>query len=155
MISAYEKVGGWELGFEPSRSQSASPSIDCQAFFVRMLHLCRVGTFDGEMIEQRADVIGHRRAVIGGGIVELARDAVSAIVERDHPPAGARQSHHPSRMQPVHLFRGGKAVHEDDCFAHAFIEISDLDRAMLEARHSGVAIPWRQPVAEPRHPRAH
>ena len=47
-----------------------------------------VGAREIEMIEQRPHVVRHEGAVIGGRIVELARGAVPAIVERDDAPAG-------------------------------------------------------------------
>ena len=49
-----------------------------------------VGAADAEMIEQRPHVLGHPVGVVVGRIVELGRLAVAAIVERDHPAAGAR-----------------------------------------------------------------
>ena len=55
-----------------------------------------VGAFDSKMIEQRPHVPRHGRAVIGGGIVKLARRTMAAIVERDRAPAGARERRAPS-----------------------------------------------------------
>ena len=48
-----------------------------------------VGAGEIEMIEQRAHVVGHQGAVVGGRVVELGRSAMPAVVERDGAPAGA------------------------------------------------------------------
>ena len=94
-----------------------------------------VGALDAEMIEQRAHIVRHQRHRIVGGIVQLAGGAVAAVVERDGAAAGAGERTHPSGIDPVHLLGRGKAVHQDDGLALAFVEISDLDFAMSEIWH--------------------
>src|SRR5215471_7929477 len=66
-----------------------------------------VGTDEIEMIEQGAYVLGHAGAMIGRRIIELARGAVPAIVERDDAPAGRGQRRNPAGKDPVHL--GGRS----------------------------------------------
>src|SRR5262249_60298309 len=80
-----------------------------------------------------AHVRGHERAVVGGGIVELARGAMAAIVERDHAPAGLGQRRDPAGMHPVDRGGRGEAVHQDDRLALPLVEKGDLDAAVLEA----------------------
>ncbi len=93
-----------------------------------------------EMIDQRHDIFGHFRRVIGGGLVELAGLAVAAIIERDHAAAGARQLGDPARIDPVHLRVRAEAVNQDDrrgmALILALIEIGDLDLAVTEAWHA-------------------
>ena len=84
------------------------------------------------MIDQRTHVLGHDGGVIGGRIVQLARGAVAADIERDHPPAGLGQTGHPSGMHPVYRRVGGKAVDQDDRLAFALVEKRDLDPIVLE-----------------------
>ncbi len=98
-----------------------------------------VGAAEIEMIDERAHVIGHASAVIGGRIVELARGAVSAVVERDDATAGLGQRRDPAGMDPVHLRRRREAVHEHDRLALPFVEERDVDAVMPEALHAVVA----------------
>ena len=51
-----------------------------------------VGARQRQMIEERAHVLRHDRAVIGGRLIELGRLAVPAIVERDDAASTARVS---------------------------------------------------------------
>lgn len=95
-----------------------------------------VGPLDFQVVEQRADISGHDRTVIGRRIVELCRRAVPAIVEGNCTAAGARERRHPAGLNPVHFLRGRKAVDEHERLAASFIKISDLDVAMIEARHA-------------------
>ena len=88
-----------------------------------------------EMIEQRAHVASHCGGVILGGIVELARLAVAAIVERDHAPAGAGQRRDPAGMDPVHLLGGGKAVHQHDRFALPLVKEGEFHGTVMEGGH--------------------
>ena len=83
------------------------------------------------MLDQRRNVACHDVGVIVRRIVQLARLAVPAIVERDHPAAVAPQRRGPAGHHPVHLLVGGKAVHQDDRIALAFVEIRDLDVTIL------------------------
>ncbi len=90
------------------------------------------------MVEQGAHVVGHRGGVVGGGLVELARMAMAAVVERDDAAPGAGQRANPARADPVHLLGRGETVHQHDRLgvrAIAFVEIGDLDRAIMERRH--------------------
>ena len=94
-----------------------------------------VGAAEIEMIQQRPHVLGHPGAVIRGRVVELARAAVPAIVERDDASAGLDQRRHPAGINPVHLRRRGKAVHEHDRVARPFIEKRDVDAVVGKALH--------------------
>ena len=101
-----------------------------------------VGAAELEMIDERAHVIGHACAVIGGGIVELGRGAVAAIVERDDAPAGLGQRRDPAGMNPVHLRGRGEAVHEHDRLALPFVEECDVDAVVPEALHADSVHVW-------------
>src|SRR5713101_4930810 len=96
-----------------------------------------VGATEPEVVEQGNDVFDHPFGVIIGGIVELARPAVAAVVQRDGAPAGAAQRRHPPRIDPIDFLGRGEAVHEHDRLAVAFVEKRDLDLAVPEALHGG------------------
>ena len=95
-----------------------------------------VGALEAEMLDQAADVLGHDRGVIGGGIVELARLAVAAIVERDDAPAGARERRHPAGRDPVHFLVRREAVDEHDRLALPFVEKRNFHAVTNKARHT-------------------
>ena len=97
-----------------------------------------VGALDAEMVHQRDDVAGHDRNGVVGGVVELCGFAMAAIVERDDAVAVLLQFRDPGRIDPVHVLGRGKAVHENDRRALAFVEIGDFDCAVVEARHRAV-----------------
>ena len=100
---------------------------------------------DVEMVRQRQHITRHRSDVIVLRIVELCRLPVPAIVERDHAPARLAQMRYPGRIDPVHVLGGGKAVHEDDRIALAFVEIGNLDPGIVEIRHEISLIScWRR-----------
>src|SRR5215468_2329154 len=99
------------------------------------------------MIEQRSHIIGHDRAVIGGGVVELGGPAMAAIVERDRAPSSAGQCRHPARCDPVDLFVRCKAVDEHNWLALPFVKESNLHTIMRELRHAGT-IRSRRPEAK-------
>src|SRR5262249_44666510 len=82
-------------------------------------------------------ILGHDRAVIGGGVIELARRAMAAIVECDSAAPGLAQRRHPARRDPIDLFVRRKAVHEHDWLALPFVKESDLHAVMRELRHAG------------------
>src|SRR3974390_2021323 len=88
-----------------------------------------------QVIEQRAHILGHDRAVIGGGIVQLAGLSVPAIIKRDHAATSACQRRHPAWAYPVDLLGRGKAVHQHYRLTLAFIEKSDLYFAVLKKLH--------------------
>ena len=95
------------------------------------------------MIEEGADILGHERAVVGGRLVKLGRLAMAAIVEGDDTASGARERCHPAGKNPIHLLGGGKAVHEHDWLALAFVEKGDFHPVMREARHAVTLPPAR------------
>src|SRR5262249_12325782 len=90
---------------------------------------------DAKVIDERAHVGSHG----GDGVVlrpvELARLAVTAVIERDCTVAGAPQCRDPAGKDPVDYLSRAKAVHEHYRIALAFVEIIDRDRPMREARH--------------------
>jgi hypothetical protein len=94
-----------------------------------------IGARETDMIEQRSDIAGHAGAVIGGRIVELARGAMSAIVERDDAPSSLDESCDPAGIDPIHVRGGSKTVHEDDRLAFSFVQKSDFDRVVLKTLH--------------------
>src|SRR6516162_3735120 len=99
------------------------------------------------MIEERSHILGHRRAEIGGRVVELAGRTMAAIVERDRAAPGAGQCRHPARCDPIDLFVRCKAVDEHNWLALPFVEESNLDAVMRELRHAGT-IRSRRPEAK-------
>src|ERR1700757_2990879 len=60
---------------------------------------------------------------------------MAAIVERDDPAAVFLQLRDPGRIDPVDVFGRGKAVHQHDRIALAFVEIGNFDIAVMEVRH--------------------
>src|ERR1700712_1391819 len=62
---------------------------------------------------------------------------MAAIVERDDAAAVLLQVGDPGRIDPVHVLAGGKAMHENDRIALAFVEIGYFDSAVVETRHHG------------------
>src|SRR5262249_62100555 len=79
-----------------------------------------------EMIEQGSHILRHARAVIVCWIIELARGTVSSIVERDDAPAGLYQRRNPAGIDPIHMGRGCKTVHENDRLALPLIKKCDF-----------------------------
>ena len=69
-----------------------------------------VGLGDAEMVEQRDRVVGHAGRMVGRRIMGLVARAMAAIVERDHPVAGITKRLQPTRINPVDVGAGGKAV---------------------------------------------
>ena len=52
---------------------------------------------------------------------------------------------HPGRIDPVHILGRGKAVHQNDGIALAFVEIGNLDPGIVETRHELSLIScWRE-----------
>ncbi|KRR26010.1 hypothetical protein CQ13_23645 [Bradyrhizobium retamae] len=94
-----------------------------------------VRALDSQIIQQRDDVTCHDRNFVSSGIVELIGIAMAAIVERDHAAAVFPQIGNPGRINPIHVLAGGKAMHEDDRIALAFVEISNFDSAVVKTRH--------------------
>ena len=97
---------------------------------------------------ERADIMGYslgsrmtailareqpqrlRSAILGGigiGLIEGGGPGESVAVA---PQRGGPAGHH-----PVRLLVGGKAVHEHDRIALAFVEIGDRDVSIVECRH--------------------
>ena len=99
-----------------------------------------IGAAEPEVIEQRAHILGHDGAVIGGRIIELGGFAVAAIIEGDDATPGASEGRHPARIDPVDLFVGGKAVDEHDRLALAFVEESNLHIVMHKTRHAATIV---------------
>ena len=95
-----------------------------------------VGAGDLQMVEQGAHVVGHERTVIESRLVDLARGAVSPIIERDHASAGPGQGRDPSGMNPIHFGIRAETVDEDDRLALAFVEKGDLDAVVRKALHA-------------------
>ena len=91
-----------------------------------------VGATDAQIIEQRAHITGHARAVIGGRIIELAGLTVAAIIKRNDATVRLLERPDPAGAYPVDLRGGSKPVHENDGFALAFIEERDLDAVVLK-----------------------
>src|ERR1700712_1684498 len=60
---------------------------------------------------------------------------MAAIVERDDAAAVLLQVGDPGRIDPVNVLARGKAVHEDDRIALAFVEIGNFNSAVVETRH--------------------
>ncbi len=87
------------------------------------------------MIHQRDDIAGHDRDLIGRGVIELAEIAMAAIVERDDAAAVFSQFGDPGRINPVHILARGKAVHQQDRIALAFVEIGNFNFAVVKTRH--------------------
>ena len=83
-----------------------------------------IGAFDLKMIEQSANIFRHGSAVIAGRVVELARRAMPAVIERDRAPTSTRERSDPAGMHPVHLLVGGEAVHQHNRLALALVEIA-------------------------------
>src|SRR5215469_6333629 len=120
-----------------------------------------VGALEAEMLDQAANVLGHDRGMISGGVVELARLTVAAIVERDDTPPGARQRRHPAGRDPVHFLVRREAVDEYDRLALPLVKKRNLHTVTDKARHrprrapylpvrsvSGAAIPFNRPAAK-------
>ena len=101
-----------------------------------------IGALDVQMIHQRDDVAGHDGDLIVRGIVELAGIAMAAIVERDDAAAVFLQLRNPGRIDPVDVLARGKAVHEQDRIALAFVEIGNFDSAVVKTRHHH-SVFWR------------
>src|SRR5262249_60416867 len=87
------------------------------------------------MIEQGSHILRHARAVIVCWIIELARGTMSSIVERDDAPAGLYQRRNPAGIDPIHMGRGCKTVHENDRLALPLIKKCDLDLVVREPPH--------------------
>src|SRR5208282_5060100 len=95
-----------------------------------------VRTTKAEMVEERTYIVSHDGAVIGSGVIELCRLAMTAIVERDDAAPGARERGHPAGKDPIHLLVGRKAMHEHNRLALAFVEKGNFHVVMREARHA-------------------
>ena len=79
---------------------------------------------------------GHLGGVIVGRLVELARLAMAAVVERNHAFSGARQGRNPGRLHPVDLLGGGETVDEHDRLALALVEVRQFNGVVGETRHT-------------------
>ena len=90
------------------------------------------------MIHQRDDVAGHDGDLVLRGIVELCGFAVAAIIQRDDAAAIFPQFGNPAGIDPVDILGRGKAVHQQDRIALAFVEIGNFNGAVMKARHLGV-----------------
>jgi hypothetical protein len=64
------------------------------------------------VVEQPGGVLGHFVGRVGGRVVELFAEPVSAVVVRDHLVAGLDQRLDPEGVVPVDPGIGGKAMDE-------------------------------------------
>ena len=96
----------------------------------------QIGTLDLQMIEQRANIFGHDRAMIVGGIVEFGRCTVATIIECDRTSASFGERRKPAGEQPIHLLGRGEAMDEHDRLALPLVEIGDLDFSISETGHA-------------------
>src|ERR1700743_2744560 len=60
---------------------------------------------------------------------------MAAIVERDDAASVFLQLGNPGRIHPIDVLARGKAVHQQDRFALAFVEIGNFNSAVVKARH--------------------
>src|ERR1700716_917272 len=65
---------------------------------------------------------------------------MAAIVERDDAAAVLLQFGNPGRIYPVHILARGKAMHEQDRIALAFVEIGNFNSAVVKTRHRSFRI---------------
>src|SRR5207302_922459 len=70
-----------------------------------------IGLLEAQVVEQVAHVLDHVRP-IRLRVVGLLAPPVAAVVESDHPPAGAGQCLDPTRADPVDLEIAAEPVHE-------------------------------------------
>src|SRR5690349_17006466 len=107
------------------------------------------------MVEQRAHILGHDRAVIGGRVVQLAGRAVTAIIERDRATPGASECRYPAGHHPIDLLIGGEAMHEHNRLALPFIQEGDVDPLMLKSWHARtIRSRWQGAKLQTKSPRA-
>src|SRR5713226_6292734 len=65
---------------------------------------------------------------------------MAAIVECDDAAAVFLQLRNPGRIYPVHILGRRKAVHEQDRIALAFVEVGNLNSAVMKTRHRLIRI---------------
>src|SRR5262249_19020661 len=94
-----------------------------------------VGAADPKMVNERARVLGHDGAVVGGRIVALGGGAVAAVIESDRAPAGPPPGRPPAGIDPIDGGARGKAVNEHHRLALALVEKGDVDTVVAEALH--------------------
>src|SRR5262245_32596973 len=87
------------------------------------------------MIEQCAYILGHTSAVVGGRIIELARPAMTPIVERDDASSDLRQRRNPAGIDPIHVRSRSKTMHENDRLTLPFIEKCNFHAVVLKTLH--------------------
>src|SRR5258707_12811953 len=87
------------------------------------------------MIHQREDVVGHNSELVLRGVIQFCGIAMAAIVERDDAAAVLLQVGDPGRIDPVDVLARGKAMHEQNRIALAFVEIGNFNSAVVETRH--------------------
>src|SRR5215813_1590867 len=87
------------------------------------------------MIEQGSQILRHARAVIGCWIIKLARCTMPSIVERDDASACLYQRRNPARIDPIHVGRRCKPVHEHDRLTLPLIKKCDFDPVARKPPH--------------------
>jgi len=60
---------------------------------------------------------------------------MAAVVECDDAAAVFLQLRNPGRIHPVHILGRRKAMHEQDRIALAFVEVGNLNSAVVKTRH--------------------
>src|SRR6478672_5768788 len=94
-----------------------------------------IGPLDLEMVEQRGHVGRHCRGVIIGRVIELARTAMAAVIERDDATTGTLKRREPAGLHPVYLLRGSKSVNQHHRRAQSLVEEGELHGTMMKNWH--------------------
>ena len=77
------------------------------------------------------------------GVLAERQMRSGAIVERDRPVPVLAQLRHPGRIHPVHILGRRKTVHQQDRIALAFVEVGNLNSAVMKTRHRFIRISRR------------
>ena len=77
----------------------------------------KMRALDAGMIHQGEQVLGHRRALVAGGIVRLGAFPVAAAIQGEAAQALAGDGVVPAHALPVFVFVGREAVHQHDRLA--------------------------------------